>query len=137
MAYEGQQPTMEEPEQPAQNYGGLILAEWYDIIALSQEFRISMMSEEYDDEICRRYISKLTRLWLELEPKVRERKDFGQWREDFLKLDTYAADPTKFFVDNPNTEKDEEAEGIPNSDELYRFERVMRWIIEKLLITRF
>jgi hypothetical protein len=52
------------------SYAGTILGKWLEIVDIGEKFRQGILSKNYDADIMILYIAKITRLWLELRPKV-------------------------------------------------------------------
>jgi len=116
-------------------YAGVILQKWISIMEYSEAFTVNRLSGEYDDEICRSYVAKMTRLWKELKVKVRTRADFKDVRDEFLKFEPYCVDPARFFP--ASSDEDGKEVITPDGDEIYKLENVLREVIEKLRVTEF
>jgi hypothetical protein len=124
----------EEEQYVDSSYKMAILQKWLRIMDLSERFREGLLVNNedgsntgFDIEIGKEYIAAMTRLWLELLPKVEGRPEFKGLQEDFMKYRQYSASPTKFFEnDNRDTE-----------NQLFLLEETLGKIVDKLKITVF
>lgn len=111
-------------------YTGYILGLWTHIIETAEVYRISVMEagddNDVDSTIQYKYISQLTRLWLELEPKmagIKSNEDAHKELEsDFMSFRAAYYDPNYLIV---------------HSDQIFKLEETLRTVIEKLGITKF
>ena len=103
-------------------YAYRLLEKWGDIIEVGEEFRRGMLGKDLDPEVMNDYISKLTRLWLELSPKIEGRSEFKALEKDF---NSYR----KYYL-NPELLQD-------NAEDFFRLEEVLRKVLEKIKITYF
>lgn len=99
-----------------------ILGKWREIIEIAEAFRVNHIAQVKDHDIRNLYASKLTRLWVEVEPHVLGREDFGNdFVNEFKSYRPFYFDPGQFF------EKDNEAR-------LYELEECLRLALYKLKI---
>lgn len=97
-----------------------ILQKWNEIILLSEEVRRIYLEETEDPALFYLYASKLSRLWIEMYPKVKGRDDLKELADEF---NTY-----KKFAFNPDQ---------ANIQRLFELEFILRQILEELGITKF
>jgi hypothetical protein len=100
-----------------------ILNRWIELVDISEAFRVQHIEGSKDTEIRNIYAAKLTRLWLELLPKVEGRSEFGkEFIAEFMEFRVFYMDPAAFFekVDNAR---------------LYELEEKLRKVLEQLKIT--
>lgn len=133
-------------------YAEAIRMRWLEIMDLSVQFRVGLMIYDEDGkvqgcdpEVAREYIARLSRMWLELSPKVegniafdtswRDKTDeeevgkYANLKKDFLKFRKHSANPALFYPNKNGTSIDE--------NELFLMEEILRKVIEKLGITGF
>jgi len=68
---------MSEEDAPVGlTYAGDLLNRWSVIMDYGQAFRKAYMDGNIDTDLLHEYVSRLTRFWLELMPKVKDRKEF-------------------------------------------------------------
>lgn len=114
---------MSELYKPAHAYAFKLLEKWGELMDLGEQFRKNMLLGIIDQELTMEYISRLTRLWLELYPKIKGRTDLDpEVVKNFEQFRKYFEDPT--LLRDP-----EEAQN------LFKFEEMLRWAIEELGIT--
>lgn len=100
-----------------------ILGKWREIIEIAEAFRVNHIAQVKDLDIRNLYAAKLTRLWLELLPKVKGRTEFGEdFERQFMEFRPFYFDPGGFF------EKEDMAR-------IYELEECLRLVLEKLRIT--
>lgn len=107
-------------------YAMRIVELWLQCYEMSIKFRQDAMAHQGDPELSNLYISQLTRLWMELYPKIKDRSDFkpNTFPADYEKYKQYYFDPDKLL--DPK-----------NSDDLLNLEMIIREAMEKLALTRF
>jgi len=107
-------------------YTYTLLNKWEEIIELGEKYRENYMENRADLKIARQYISKLTRMWLELYPKLKGRTEADL--EDLVKhFEDY-----RVFYTNPKLLL------MPsNAAKLFKLEEATREALEKLKITKF
>ena len=126
---------MQQQEQPEESngYASFIMSKWAEIYILSEQARIEILNNNYDHDIVHEFIAKLTRLWLELQPKVIGRSEVGRELQDtFANFRSYAFNPSGFFE-----EKNEDGKMRLGIEDLFKMEECLRNVIEKLEITVF
>lgn len=100
-----------------------ILNKWIEITELAEAFRVQHIERSKDQEIRNLYAAKLTRLWLELSPKVEGRNEFGkEFIKEFMEFRAFYFDPGSFFEKEDN-------------GRLYELEEILRKVLERLKIT--
>lgn len=99
-----------------------ILGKWREIIEVAEAFRVNHIGQIKDQDISHLYAAKLTRLWLELLPKVKGRAELEEVEGAFMEFRPFYFDPGQFF------EKKNEAR-------LYELEECLRLVLEKLRVT--
>lgn len=107
-------------------YTYVLLAKWEEIITLGEQYRENLIVNRDDAALLYSYISKLTRIWLELYPKVRERKD-----EKFKDISDQYEGFRKYYLDPIELTKNE------NADDLFELEMMIREVLERLGVTDF
>lgn len=127
-----------EPEQQFKPYAYYLQSEWAEIILLSVELRKQMImalqngqveAGEVDETILVDFAARMTRLWLEIFPKVRGRDDFGKVKEEFLKFEQMC-DPMKTLV---GSDAGVSKESI---NKLFMMELAIRDALDALQITK-
>lgn len=109
--------------KPAHAYAFKLLEKWGELMDLSEDFRKNMLLGIIDQELTMEYISRLTRLWLELYPKIRGRTDLDlKLVKEFEQFKKYFEDP--ILLKNPK-----------EAQNLFKFEEMLRWAIEELELT--
>lgn len=136
-------------EYSGTSYAEAIRTRWLEILDLSIQFRIGLMIHDdngktigCNPDLAREYIARLSRLWLELCPKVEQKPEFDvsyrdgatnkftSLKNDFLEFRQYSANPSLFFKDTKDAETFDE-------NKLFRLEEILRKVLEKLELTRF
>jgi len=105
-------------------YTYTLLNKWEQVIELAETFRQNLLYNREDQHTQIEYISKLTRLWLELLPKVDGRDEFGDLEQVFMDFERYYKDPTLLLQPD-------------YADDILKLEMLIRRILERLGITRF
>lgn len=129
------QQDMEMPPMAGGMYAQAILQNWLFIMQLSEEFTVNRLSGEFDEDVCRLYVAKMSRLWKELKVKVYGRADFGELEAEFFSFETLCNNPSGFFP--TSTDDDGKEVFAPDGNEIYRLENVLREVIERLHVTEF
>lgn len=75
-------------------------------------------------ELTAEYISKMTRLWGALEPKVKGRTDLRQLEREFEAYRKYCYNPRA--LNEPE-----------NAEDIFKMEAIMEEVLDKLKITKF
>lgn len=114
---------MEDLLTSGEQYAYILLKKWEEIIDLSEQFRTNLQMKESDHYTTFLYISKLTRLWGELYPKVRGRHDLNELEAEFDKFRPYYYDPVQL------AEPDK-------SEEIFKLEATLREALEQLKVLR-
>ena len=99
-----------------------ILQRWLAIMDVAEAFRINHITENKDVDIGNLYAAKLTRLWIELFPKVDGRTEFGDIEKQFKDYRPYYFNPGLFFEKGDNAR-------------IYELEECLRMVLERLKIT--
>jgi hypothetical protein len=100
-----------------------ILNRWIELIDISEAFRVQHIEGSKDTEIRNIYVSKLTRLWLELLPNVEGRSEFGkEFIAAFMEFRAFYMDPAAFFEKADNAR-------------IYELEETLRKVLAQLKIT--
>jgi hypothetical protein len=124
-------------DEPIKPYAFYLQSEWTEIILLSTDLRKQMIIAMQDDEmttgeidqtILIDFAARLTRLWLEVYPKVNGREDFGKVKETFLSFEKYT-DPSMTLK---GVAAGVSKESIAN---LFLMEMSIRDVLDKLGIT--
>lgn len=106
-------------------YTYTLLNKWEEIMKLSEEFRTDFLRGRLRASIYNEYVAKLTRLWLELYPKVTDNSALGgniaQRFKDFEPLCQY---PRNFRQKG-------------NAKKIFDLELLLREALEKLKITTY
>lgn len=105
-------------------YTFTLLNKWEEIMRLSEDFRKEYLARRYTPVTHNEYVAKLTRLWLELEPKIKDSNLYGDLPRRFAEFERFYYDPLLFSI------KTEAAK-------VFELERVIREALEKLKITTF
>ena len=79
----------ESEASAGQMYAISIVKLWMDCIDISQQARVLWLKQEFDHDINYEYVSRLTRLWGILYPKIKGREDLKELVEDFSKFQVY------------------------------------------------
>lgn len=114
----------EQPISAGTQYAFELLHMWIEICEIAQDFRQNLLTKQVDADCTYAYISKLTRLWVELLPKIKGRSEFKTFETEFLEFEIYYFDPTKLT-------------GEEHAEDLFKLERILRTALEKLKITSF
>jgi len=109
--------------QITEEYAAHILAMWLEVIPLAEDLRLSELEARMDGKKINRMIAKLTRLWLELEPKVKGISEKGSNLKDledtFMSFRDCYFEPTKL---------------LEEMSRIYQMEESLRMVIEKVII---
>ena len=113
-------------------YAYQVLNKWLALIDVSERFRGALMSFDEKEgnlpadatELMNEYIARLTRLWGELRPVVKGRKEFGTLPEDYERFSIYYYNPRRL------TEKG-------NIEDLFKMEEIIREVLHKTKITQY
>jgi len=110
-------------------YASNLLADWLDCHDCSIQFREYLLSENAGSAeakmIMREYISRLTRLWLELWPKIKDRTettDFKDFAKEYEAMKRYYYAPEQLVKSE-------------NAEDIFKLEELIRIAIEKLRLT--
>lgn len=114
---------MEDVMTSGQAYTYTLLELWKEIIELGTRFRASYMNGYPDRELLYNYVASLTRLWGELSPKLKNRSEFGELKEEFDKFAHYYFDPKK-LVDG-------------DIEDVFKLELTLRQALERLKVFDF
>lgn len=122
----------------AMSYAGDLLNRWSVIMDYGQAFRKAYMDGNIDTELLHDYVARLTRFWLELMPKVKDRKEFGVLATDFMRFEIYYYDPEKLigFTKSKEEQKKDKDSSILEED-IFKLEAMLREVMEKLNLTSF
>jgi hypothetical protein len=114
-------------------YANYILTKWMEIMEVAEDFRYALLSRRVDHDIAFDYISRLTRMWGELRPKVEGRTDgeFKDFEATFMKFEPYFYDPSKLL------QVDETGASLTTKDDIFQLETTLRETIEKLKLTAY
>ncbi len=132
-----------DEELPASmSYAGDLLNRWSVLMDYGQAFRKSYMDGNIDTELLHDYVSRLTRFWLELMPKVKDRKEFGKLADKFMSFEKYYYDPEKLIgfnlkKDDLNSALKKDKEISVSEEDIFKLELTLREIMEKLQLTDF
>ncbi len=107
-----------------QAYTFVLLHKWEELIGISEEFRSNYLRCQIDKDSLNVFISKLTRMWLELYPKVKSRHEFGDLSDRFEDYEEYYINPEKLTIPE-------------NAGKLFELESIVREALERLGITDF
>jgi hypothetical protein len=113
---------MEEIMSSGDAYTFRILEKWTEIIEMGEEFRVLFLRNEINVAVTFQYVSKLTRLWLELSPILKDRSDLEDLPARYAEYRTYYFDPRQLMKD---------------PEKIFGLEEILREAIEKLKITQF
>jgi hypothetical protein len=105
-------------------YTFTLLNKWEEIMKLSENFRKEYLARRFTSATHNEYVAKLTRLWLELEPKITDSNLYGDLPQRFAKFERFYYDPLLFS-------------GKADAAKIFELERVIREALEKLKITSF
>lgn len=108
----------------AVTFSGLVLGKWAEIMDLSEQFRANYILGSADLDLTAKYLSKLTRLYAALEPKVKGRTDLKDFKVAFEKYKPYCYDPRQ--LNTPENAKD-----------IFGLEACLEDILDHLAITKF
>ncbi len=98
---------------------------WKEIIVIGETFRGQYLSGVTDQATLNTYIAKLTRMWGELYPKLKNRNDLGaDVITDFEAFKPYYFDPR--LLASPD-----------KAEDIFKLEMAIRNALEKLNITRY
>lgn len=86
-----------DEEQAAPPYAPFLQTKWIEIIDLSIEVRKKLLMDEIDSELIADFGSRVSRMWQEIEPKVRGRDDFSE-KEAFKGFKQFCEDPLATFA---------------------------------------
>lgn len=121
----------EDEMRTGDSYAQTILTKWLEIIEIGEKIRTNLMSFNHDPEDLYLYVSKLTRLWLELKPKVVGKKFTTKGLEaDFLAFQKYYYDPMQLIRPDSKNEKTN-----PDSETIFKLEETLRTVLEELHVT--
>jgi len=112
----------EEVMSSGDAYTFKLLEKWTGIIEMGEEFRVLYLRNEIKTNITYAYISKLTRLWLELAPILKDRTDLDELPKEYEDFRQYYFDPRLLLKD---------------PEKIFALEEILRTAIEKLKITHF
>ena len=112
----------EEVMSSGDAYTFKLLEKWTELIEIGEEFRVLFLRNEIQTNVTYAYLSKLTRMWLELAPILKDRSDLGKLPERFNEYRVYYFDPRQL---------------IKYPDKIFGLEEVLREAMEKLKITHF
>jgi len=76
----------------------MLLRRWDELLDLSISVREQILRGVINEDIAFRYVAMLTRLWAELEPKVRGRDDLKKIVEEFEKFEDYYMDVMNYMM---------------------------------------
>lgn len=113
-------------------YAYQVLNKWLALIDVSERFRGALLSFDEKEQqlpadatdILNEYVARITRLWEELAPVIKDRKDLGSLPERFSRFSIYYYNPRRL------TEKD-------NVEDLFKMEEVIREALHKTKITQY
>ena len=86
-----------EQDSGAKPYSIFLQSEWTDVIALSIDLRKKLLMNDVDEEVVADFGARLSRLWIEVEVKLRGREDF-KLKDDFYKLKEFCKDTSSTFI---------------------------------------
>ena len=113
---------VDENVPAAQVYAIRIINLWLESLDLSHQARMCWLKNDFDHDVNCEYVARLTRLWLELYPKVQGRADMKDLVTEYEKFQVFYRSPDL----------------IQNSPEdIIRLEEVLRTALEKLGLTKF
>jgi hypothetical protein len=105
-----------------QVYAVRVINLWLECLDLSHQARMCWLQTNYDHDVNCEYVARLTRLWLELYPKIQGRADMKDFVTEYEKFQVFYRSPDL----------------IKNSPEdIIRLEEVIRTALEKLGLTKF
>lgn len=118
----------------AASYAYSLLSKWIEISEFGEAIRVEMLSQDPEIDIHRNFVAKLTRFWLELEPKVDSRqelgneliKNFNNFKETFYSPDLLMP-----------MEKDKPEVRVNKLKRAFELEQTLRKVVEKLGLTKF
>lgn len=123
---------MEETLSVGDAYAYQVLNKWLALIEISEKFRGALLS--YDEkenkipgeaqDILNEYVARLTRLWGELEPVIKDRKEFKDLPERYAKFSKYYYNPRQL------TEQ-------TNIEDIFKMEEVIREVLHRTKITQY
>lgn len=124
------------------SYAGDLLNRWSVIMDYGQAFRKAYMDGNIDTELLHDYVSRLTRFWLELMPKVKNRQEFGELAKQFMGFEKYYYDPDKLLGFTKKKEDLKEAfkkdkDISLGEEDIFKLESILREVMEKLGLTDF
>jgi hypothetical protein len=113
-------------------YAYQVLNKWLALIDVSERFRGALLSFDEKEqqlpadavEVLNEYVARITRLWEELAPVIKDRKDLGDLPARFGRFSIYYYNPRRL------TEKD-------NVEDLFKMEEVIREALHKTKITQY
>lgn len=127
---------MELPEEQQGGDGGyrsFVMSKWADIYNLSEQARVEILNANYDHDVVHEFIAKLTRLWIELQPKVKGNSEVPKdLQATYQRFRKYAFAPSAFFE-----EQDDENKLKMGIEDLFEMEECLRDVLEKLDIMVF
>ena len=114
----------EEILSSGEAYTFTLLNKWEEIMKLSEAFRKEYLARRFTTATHNEYVAKLTRLWLELWPKLKDNSSMGDLPERFKGFERFYYDPLLF-----SSKKD--------AAKIFELEAIIREALEKLKITTF
>jgi hypothetical protein len=88
-----------EDTSARQTYALRLIQLYLECIDFSQEAQKYFFRNELDNEIVLEYVSRLLRLWKEFVPKVKDRAELKDLKDEFMKFEKYSLDPDTLLVD--------------------------------------
>lgn len=105
-------------------YTYTLLNKWEEIMKLSESFRQDFLQGRLRSSVYTEYISKITRMWLELYPKVKDNSSFSELAARFQEYEELCLYPSLFMRKG-------------NRKKIFALELLLRETLEKLNITTY
>lgn len=104
-----------------QTYAIRLVNLWLECLDLSHQARVAWLRSDFDQALNCEYVARLTRLWLELYPKIKGREDMKEMVANYEKFQVFYRDPS-MIKDKP--------------EDIIRLEETLREAMEKLGLTK-
>jgi hypothetical protein len=103
-------------------YSTQIVTLWLECLNSSSNAQVFILRGEAENDICLDYISRLTTLWKELKPKVKDRTELKDIMVTYMSFEDFARTPRMLLAD---------------PEKLYELEEIIRTVLDKLRLTTF
>ena len=102
------------------SYALRIVALWLESIDFAQEAQKYFLRGETENDVTLEYVARLGRLWKELVPKVTNRVELKDLKNEYMSFEPYVLDPRKLLTD---------------PSKIYELETVICNLLDKLGLT--